>query len=348
MMKNVLKVVGAGATIFAIGMGMVVLQPEVEAPVAEAEADIFGIDFAPRSQQEKFVQSLMDEGFEEPRVYDHNGNTMFFSTKVTSQDPLEVLHNMQTRFVDNGLNKNVYTRVPRTEIPQAAIEKLKKKNRKLAEQLKKDTDHHLEWMDDYVGGIVPVQIDEKGWMMTGMGTPGNADSSFDWIDEVVEANRHTRGKHFDHTKVASQMRYLDAFRENGRTRLTAVWSDEDYQLKKIVDEGDDLNIDPEVPMCAGCTRLAHIEGKSEDDYSNHMISAKGQSTEQVLSYYQRSLEARGWQRSGVSDVLKAAENLGWKQHADGEMMQFARGTDFMTVMVYPGATGTEVQVARSN
>ena len=119
------------------------------------------------------------------------------------------------------------------------------------------------------------------------------------------------------------MRYVDAFREGDKTRMTAVWSDEDYQLGKIVDRGEDLNIDPEVPMCPGCKRLAHIEGKSEDGYSNHMINAGNQSTEQVLSYYEQSLESRGWKSSEVGLVVATSHQLRLRtddpgMHATGE------------------------------
>ncbi len=349
IVRNVAKVAAAGASIFAIGWGMLVLQPEPEAPVATAQADIFGFEFAAKSQQQKFLDSLMHEGMEEPRSYDHNGNKMFFSTSITNESPQQALERFQRSFVETGLNERVHMSVPG---PPGAnfptVEALEKDKRKW-----KDTqpffDGRLAWMDDFVGGVVPVLVSDNEVAMIGTSTKKSANGTFDWAMEVIEKVKANPDQKMDLSEGMSAMRYVNALRESdGRTRITAVWSDEDYQARKFADIGDDLNVNPEYPICSGCKRLLQIDGETESEYGNAAMDAGRQSVDQVLTFYKRALPNRGWQLSETAHVLNAAEQQGIKPHHDAKLLQFSRGSEFMTVAAWPEDGRTGVQLARSN
>lgn len=341
--RNLAKVTGAGATVFAFALGMLVLSPEPEAPVAEAEADIFGFGFAEESQQLKFARSLKELGMETPRVYDHNGNTMYFSTMATPESPRQVMERFQREFVEQGLNERVHLSRPYAE-PYHRDELMA--DPKLRAKLQKDVEDVQAYVNDMIGGMVPTVIQEDAWMMMGMTT----DEASDNIDELVAealAVKEAEGT-YELDRSVRQMRYIDAARENGHTRVTAVWSGGDYEGKKIIDEGEDLNVNPDIPVCPGCSRLFHVEGKTEADYANHAFDGRHLSVDQVMSYYDQSLKGKGWQPSETAAVLQVMERQGYKERSDSRFMQYARGDEFLTVTAMPGPDGTIVNVAESN
>lgn len=345
LVKNLLKVGAAGATIFAVGWGMLVLEPKPEAPVAEANADIFGFDFLDTSQQYKFAKSLKEEGMEKPRVYDHNGNTIYFSTMTTKEAPREVLERFQRRFVEEGLNKHVHYDRPMGDLH--VYEELKA-DPALRARAKKESDANFAYMDDYVGGMVPMMVSDDAFVMSGVTSNNESDDLDEYIEETL-AQKMVDPDHFDVGDNVKAMRYMDAAIENGHTRVTAVWSGGDYDPEKIVDQGGgDLNVNPDIPVCPGCTRQFHLEGKTESEYAQHGFNGYNMSVDQVIAYYERSLVAKGWERSDTQYVMEVAEQQGYKPVEDVQMRQFARGTDFLTVTAWPTTEGTMVNVAQSN
>lgn len=328
--RNLSKLGVAGATIAAIGWGILTLNTPEE-PVREAEADVWMMDFAPRAQQEKFVETLMVEGLEEPRRYNLNGNEMFFSTTTTDETPSEVLQRFQRAFVETGVNKHVHMRRPKTmQSPSKDDSSAERAKRK------KEAEQKLLYYDDFFGGgIVPTSVSNDHVMMAGMESEGEADDALDFVAEVIDRSKSDGD--FNLHKNVGNMRFVDAYREgSGKTRITAVWSTEDYEIAKLADEGEDLNVDPERPACVGCTRLYRFEGSGEEeDYDSIAFNAARRSPRSVIQEYRDTLGARGWKPAPSSVIMANARRSGLMPNYKGQLVSFSRGAQFLTLMTYP-------------
>lgn len=349
-MKSVIKISAAGATIFAIGVAMVVLQPTVEEPVAQADADIAAFNFAPKSQQQRFVDTLREQGMERPRAYDHNGNKMFFSTATTKESPRQVLERFQRGFVENGVNESVHLSPAFPDFDSNGfLQAYDKKNKVELTRLAKENQLRTSHLNDYIGGVVPMMVGDDHVVMAGASTQNQSDNFVEWYNEIDE-NRKERpkGATADPTFGVNAMRFVEAFREGSSTRVLAIWSDEDYQAGKIVDRGEDLNVDPELPSCPGCKRLYNVTGETEVDYSTAAYASGGHTVEDIAAFYDRVLRQKGWELSDTAKVMDTFERTGIKPRTDGKMVQYARGGDFLTLVAWPTDRGAQVHLARSN
>lgn len=124
-MSSFLSIAGrcsvAVGIVCAMGMGYVALSPEQAPsqlevtpnlstlPVSEAHADVTMMSFLDFSPTQKFVKTLEQLGHEPPRVYDMNGNEVFFSTRVTTKSPQELLLEYQHEFVNQRVNTSLHT-----------------------------------------------------------------------------------------------------------------------------------------------------------------------------------------------------------------------------------------------
>ncbi len=106
------KISLTGLVIATTGWAMLTLNPPVEAVdgkgvtlIKEGHADIVTSSLAERSSTQKFAASLEKLGHEPPRVYDYNGNTVYFSTRhIQGKTPMDVVQEYQHEFVVQGLN----------------------------------------------------------------------------------------------------------------------------------------------------------------------------------------------------------------------------------------------------
>lgn len=347
-LKLLVKLAASGATIFAIGLGISVLQPDPHTPVATANADIASFSFAPKSQQQRFVETLKKEGMEKPRAYNHNGNRMFFSTTTTRESPREVLARFQRGFVDNGVNEQVHLSPFSMADADAIRAVATQQDPQLADRLGKENDVRSAQMNDFIGGVLPVLVEDHHVIMTGTTTPHHADNWQEYLQEMVDRKDERLPDDSSPITAVKAMRYLEAYRENDATRIIAVWSDEEYEPGKIVDRGEDLNVDAEIPSCPGCRRLYNVQGESEHQYSTAAYTGSGRSVDQLVHFYDETLQAKGWQLSPTAKVLESFEEAGIKQRTDGTMLQYSRGDQFLTLVAWPDEDGASVHLARSN
>lgn len=345
---SLLKVGAAGATIFGIAWGMMVLQPQPSEPVATAEADIAFFNFGPKSDQQKFVDSLLAEGLEKPRAYDHNGNKLFFSTTTTSDSPRQVLERMQRRFVETGLNDAVHLSPPApvpVDLRSADLD-----DPRVRAALEANNGPRKKWMNDYLGGVVPTHVDDHSVMMAGATSIEGSEDGMAFAREVLTARKD--GTLEDLGQAVKAMRYVDAVREgSGKTRITAIWSDEEYDVEKIAniaEPGEELGVDPEIPVCPGCERLMHMRGETEKDYGNHAFRAPGHAVDQSIGFYRASLPGRGWKLSEATGVMKRAQLQGLMPPMGAQMLNFSRGGEFLTVVAWEQDGSTKIHIARSN
>jgi hypothetical protein len=330
------KVLAATAVVWAAGLAVISFSnrggESIDIGVQEAEADIWGLTFADRSKHESFIKVLEETGMEQPREYDWNGNRVFFSTMTTSQSPRSSLRAFQDEFVRKGVNQKAHYDRPGM------------KNIGLLEQTDvtpgeskafgDDIGQFMAWQDDFWGGgVVPmVGNDDHFQMMGGTSGDGESDSALDVVSRMTD-----KGANYNHGIKA--MRYVDAYREGpNRTRITAIWSDEDLDLMKFANKEkyeDKTYNTSTVPACAGCERKMRFKGKgAENSYASN-IDEGTQNPDAMIDYYDRALRNRGWQKSDSTRIMQEARTSGIMPNDIGQILVYSRGKDFITVTAQP-------------
>lgn len=331
---NLLKLGGAGATICAIAWAFLTLSPDPVEPVKQAEADIFSLDFAaPKSKEARFVEALQDEGMEKPRTYDWNGNTFFFSMKQTKDDPLTVMRDFQHTFARRGVNKKAHLKLPPSianALPPQDLKEAAPAGQKRSSEI---YTQNLERLDDFFsGGVVPTEVGRDYIAMAGTTSKQGADSGLSFLEERLK-NVHNPIE----SNVAA-MRFIDARRNphTGLTTVTATWSDKNLDFRKFRNERDvlALSADEEIPTCIGCERLMRFAGHGdESDYTNHSFRGGG-SPQQVASFYDRALSARGWEAAESSKAMELMRRRGLGPKNGAIFRTYVRGDTFLNVVIY--------------
>lgn len=328
------KLTGAACLILAIGWAFLTMNPDPQEPVQQAEADIGDFDFlGPKSKQERFIQTLVDEGMEKPRSYDWNGNKFFFSMTQTRERPMRVMRRLQKAFVRNGVNAREHTSLPpsfnQANVDPLDLENASPEERKRAFRIALANKERLD--DFFSGGVVPIHIDQDYVAMAGTTSKNRAEDSLAFMRERI-LNRQS----VDDTVGA--MRFVDAKYDNnsGLTTVTATWSDEDLSIDKLRGERDVLDVatDTDIPACIGCERLMRFAG--EEGESKYVANAfiGSSSVEQVVAFYDRALRTRGWELSPATMMMERMMRSGTIPDRTGVLRSYARGPEFITLLVY--------------
>jgi len=337
-MKQFLKLTIAGGLIVSIG-GAIVALDGPSAVVKPAEADILALNFAPASKSEKFVGSMKSLGMEKPRVYDWNGNKMFFSTMETDRTPKQVLSDFQRKFVEDGVNSHAYNDVG-ANVAQFADPSIWDEMTPEERQAKSAVvGRKYERSSDYFnGGMVPTVVTPDYVAMAGMESKGSAKDGLAFLKEVKER----KSKRL--TDSVGVARYIEAFKEGGKTRVTATWTDDKVDFNKFRGHGDGIGFSEDAPGCVGCDRLMRFVGESEKGYAANVFFS-AQEVDQVVAFYDQALKNRGWRVAPSTLAMRAARDNGWMPDDGSELVSFARNGEFMTLLVFKTPEGrTSVQL----
>lgn len=172
---GVAKITVAGASIWGISLAVLSIGPEGE--VAKSEADVWEFGVFQTSESQKFARALEALGHEPPRVYDNNGNTIFFSTRMTTAEPHELVQEYQHAFVAEGVNREVHLTTP-----------------DVAAMLNPEGEdaYHAERHEDLLTGeVLPFAADPHYMMMGGglmRGAPVNVEELNRQLDHANEQN----------------------------------------------------------------------------------------------------------------------------------------------------------------
>lgn len=342
---NVSKFVVAVGIILTAGWAILTFsaRPDGTVEVKEAEADIWGLDFGEKEKHERFVEVLQGVGMEHPRAYNWNGNRVFFSTMTTSESPQAVLRKFQDEFERVGVNKKAHHDLP-DDFSFESIQDIQDQPPHLREKSAAELRAYLDWQDDlWSGGVVPIVKGRDAVQMIGTTTNNEAKTSFDAVKEIMgSATRRP-----DHNVKA--MRYIDAMRQdNGQTRITSVWSDNDLKMGKFNDDEryeDRVHSSTTVPSCLGCKRLMRFEGVSAEKGYVANIYEGTTDPAGALDFYDTALKNRGWEPTSSGQVLDQAFKMGMIPPDVGKMKIYAKGAQFITVTAQPAAGGkTHVEV----
>lgn len=333
MLKTSLKLLVAGSTIAAIGWGILTMHPDQG--VQQADADILSLGFAPKGNTQKFQDSLDELGMDKPRQYDWNGNKMFFSTMVTDEEPLQVLDRMQRKFYEKGLNDKVYSGVQKAPLTKDLRPGNKADQAAALAHVSESFEKNGNF---FTGGIIPQVVTEDYVSMSGMDSKSNAKDPIAFIKEV-----HAR-KSSRLSDSVGAVRVVEAFREANKTRVTATWTDDEVDFAKFRNASNkpDVGGDAKIPACMGCERVMRFKGETDEGYTATLFQAKSMPKNDVVSFYTRAMTNRGWRMAPAALAMEAAEKQGLRAENSVEFLAFARGKEFVTILVYVDEEGRTI------
>lgn len=145
------KLAAAGATLWGVALAVLSIGPDGE--IAESTADVWDFTKFEETPQKKFARSLERLGHEPPRVFDNNGYTVFFSTRVSRKTPEQLVHEYQHTFVAEGVNREMHLTTPDdlADAPAPAQERYTQKR----------------MQDTLTGEVLPFTANDKYMMMGG-------------------------------------------------------------------------------------------------------------------------------------------------------------------------------------
>lgn len=285
--RTTVKVLVSVTTMLAIGWALVTFGPDGE--VQESHADVWNFGMFERSNTQKFARSLERLDHEPPRSYDVNGNKVFFSVRAANKRPMELVEEYQRTFVEEGLN---------TE--QHGLQK------KMTQRAKKAMG----------GQIIPLKMTRNVVTMGGAVIPDSPSSAEEW--ESIKEEYRT--KSFNDVFVGYRHIQMDWDPKVRKTFVTASWSDEDFDIRRLSGATDDQVPEEKiVPLCPGCTRSIRWETDARDlPYTINVMLAP-RPVDDMLQYYKNALVDEGWSVSGATPKTR---DLG-----RARMAEFTRGEE---------------------
>ena len=346
---NTLKLACAGASIFAIGALMLATSPQRGEVVAEAQADI-GDVFSQLAVPKNAFSRLMDDFGLRPRAYDYNGNVIFFGAASTRAQPQEGLRELQQRFVERGINKEMHLESlsQRGMAQDLSPEKLGEMYIALRGEgtFTRGPEYRPEGTkiaEDFLNGeIIPIHNTPGYVSMSGI-VPKRRGV------QVTSTNLYETWEKNDHGALdprdnSDGFRFVDLTRESDNTTtMTAVWADADFNAHKLDPDydGPGLSVDREIPSCIGCVRTSRIEsldGKRDPFTTNQFYSPIQR--EEVSHFYQRSMEGRGWRVSRSQELLnKLFEENPHLAKRPGEALILERGNERINLLMHENPAG---------
>jgi hypothetical protein len=345
--RNTLKLGVAGGVIFGIGFAFVTQDPATtEVGPAPAKADIADFASTPLTKSAKFTEAMVGLGLK-PRIYDYNGNTMFFAVGQSEKRPKELMYDIQERLVAHGVNKE-----NRTDLKPGMANAMELDWRGLrdtpgAESMEKTlADPHFKSIAAHGevlidGDVVPTLVTENRIEMVGYDK--NREGSSEDMEALFAGDESSR-------KVANLMggyKYIDAQWVGHGTEVSAVWSSEDFSADRMQGMGNDQSPpDPDVPVCMGCSRDFRMQTKDGgDEFSSNMYNTS-LGVDATFNYYRSQMEQRGWYEPGAQGMLsRLAEYMPELQaiNETGRVLHLERGDDeAMQITILPDGSGSKV------
>jgi hypothetical protein len=346
--KNALKLGVAGGVIFGIGFMFVTQDPNTtEVGPAPAKADIADFLGQSTTRSKEFTKAMVGLGLE-PRVYDYNGNVMYFAVGSTKLRPKEVMYEIQDHLVQQGINKANHADLKpgmqsAKEVNWRALSDLPGKeafDKTLETPQFKSIAAHGDVLLD--GEVVPTSVTENRIEMVGYEKNREGKD----IGELLEGDQSNR-------KVANLMggyRYIDATWVGDETEVSAVWSAEDFSADRMEGKGNDQSPpDPDVPVCMGCSRDFRMQTIDNGDaFSSNMYNTS-LGVDATFEYYRTQMESRGWYEPGANGMLsRLAEYMPELQAINqrGRILHLERGDDeAMQITIMPDESGTTVMTS---
>lgn len=330
---NLLKTTLAGASIALFAWGFLTLNPAGDVEEIQAEIVDFSL-FTPQTSTQKFVTALDRLGHEKPRVYNYNGTQIFFSTRTTPKRPQELILEYQEELVAQGVNSRVWDVTPDRRTLQSP-ELLEKASQERTEAMLK-------------GELQVLYHDEGHVIMSGAELRDDKIMNLLFTPPETEGGKPTLHLN-DFDKLFKLHRYVEAEWDpiQKSTTVTATWGDEAFDISKTLPtpEGEAPSLthnatDLEVPACIGCFRLTRFATEANDKPYVKQIFSSQDRPEAVAHFYQQAMTNRGWK---PTELALPEEKL--SDDPEAQLLQFSRGTRFVTITIHPDDDGSGSMVS---
>lgn len=304
-------VVGTAAL---LGLVWMVGLAQPDGTIKESHADILDLDMVKLSTSARFSRGLDRLDHPEPRTFELNGNMVHFSTRESRKRPEQLMLEYQEEFVRQGVNEKVWD----------------------AEAIREEPDQMM--FQGMTGSVIPFQQNRNYARLGGVIPANGVDDPDDAakLESLAEGVERPRDLFKGHHSIEM---FWDEQRR--KSRVTASWSD-DFDYGKAVGDfrGDEnASVDPDMPACPGCNRLKQLrEVDGPGAYSSNIYTGR-RDRDQMLNFYRRVLPRRGWQETEASNLYQAARPYVRHQGDQADMIQFAKGNRFITVLAYPDEYG---------
>lgn len=333
------KLAIAGASLVAIGWGVVTFYPSTG--VKESDADVYWSFQFERDSTQKFAESLQELGHDRPRSYDFNGNTVFFSSKETTQSPTEVLREYQEYFTRKGINERTYM--------ESSVDGGPRDGDSDEEYFKITRERGLAMLS---GQLVPSLI-TPGHVTMGGGLIDGSPSTCAQAEKILEQKAAEGIVNFDDIFRGYRSIEITRDADDTHTQVTASWSDDKLDIRKHYPTSEKDNFlaatpDPNVPSCPGCTRINRFAGQGDEKAYVTNIFQSPQHQDSVLDFYLQSMANRGWHETEASAVTRQALRHTTLRDNPTQAVQLVRGEEFITVSVDPEDHGSLVTTVSSN
>jgi len=318
------KLAVCGATIAAIGLAVVTLSEDGD--VAQTSADIADFTLGPKNRSEIFVDTLDRLGHSEPETFDLNGNVVYFSSAYAKGSPRALLDEYQRTFADQGFNRRTYP------VPTPDVEN----QMELAQGL-------------LTGDMIPVLVHDDHVVMAGATIENEARTVAD-LEKLrggkMPANADEWASLFKGHRWVEITRD-DEFRD--RSLVVSTWAD-DFNIRKMApgNTEEDVNTDPDVPACPGCTRVLSFDRLGGGKPYRHTGYVDAAGKDAAARYYLDAMTRRGWEITETSRMyMKLKANMEFEGN-DAHVLQFTKKDEFLTILSYPDENGAAVQIVRSD
>jgi hypothetical protein len=290
-----------------VGVGWILVSSDPEGQIAESQADIVALQMRPKSDTQRFRDALDNLGHEPAQAFELNGNRILFSVNNTDESPQQVLRAYQDEFVAQQLNDQTFTTLSMAEMAA-----------------RKRT--------SFSGGIVPLKLSPEHIIMGGVSTRGGSKTTADLVGE------------FDASKTPAELfnafRWIEITRSNNNTgsTVTATWSNENFDYDAMFPRpkaSQSEDVDERVPVCPKCLKVNQFADESRPGTHETYVFTTSLGPYQLRSFYQETLQRRGWQldeRSQWLDELRVHLDF---EAAQMDRLEFRRDDQTLEVAIYP-------------
>lgn len=301
----------AAATIGAVAWMFVVYQPD--GSVSSSQADILDLNFIRLSETARFASGLKQLGHDQPQTFSINDNIVSFSTNESRKRPAQLVREYQEEFVHQGLNRRIWG-------PEDTF-----------------GSQPDMFLDAASGGVVPINVSDSGATMGGMLSAGGAKTAEELM--ALYGNADPKLARIFTGYRAIQMQWDP---ERRRTHVTATWADDKFDYANMLALPGEPERKAAVPTCPGCSVVSRISNLDASKGYTSRIFTGERSQPELLSFYRRTLPAQGWEETESSITFNLLRPYVEFEGDEVGMLQFARGTQFLTLTGFGAPDGKTV------
>jgi hypothetical protein len=321
VVTTLLKLAFCGATIAMVAWAIVIVDGSGD--VKETSADLLSLSPVPMTNTARFEEALDGLNHSEPRVFDHNGNEIGFSSRTTRKRPTRLLADYQRAFVEAGINERTYLGRPGADVdPDKPVD----------DRLRAADQEALVRQEAMMSGqVIPLDIDKERVSMGSVLVEGKPQTRRALREQFKETGPKNLGELYD------GYRYIVAERdeESGVTSVTAAWSRGEFDMErnrpKTGREARKLDEQTGIPTCVGCSRVTDFSGQANAVDDHVAIFGSRRDPGQLTHFYDQAMRQRGWKRTSTNRMLDSVLDYAEQAPDRLRLRQYERNGEMTTI-----------------